>query len=477
MEPDLAANVPAANNPGERLRLLLQRAQLTPERLATRLNQHAKQLGLVARMNIKSPYKWFRGTVPRAPWPTLICTILSERIGVAITVSDIGWQKVDVGLNYVPATNGLTVSWDGAGTIAVIIDVVERDAMDRRVFIGLAGTALTQPALEWLIARPASDVSGAVGRRVLDTHVDEIVDITARLRRLDDQFGGGALREVVRSQTRFVLDLLRNRQYTSSVGRRLHGAVGELLRLAGWASHDSGDHPTAQRFWLASLHAAHSAGDRAAGANVLGFMAQQAIDRDQPGEAIHLAEAARKSYRGPSHRVTAILGFRAARAYARANDAKQCRRALDIGQDAFQSADTTQGPDWAYWLDAAEVNVQAARSHMSLKDWSRARTHLLAAIRLDNDLSRHTDGAVAHTGARETANRLSLLASAYAGQGEPEEACTTAGRAVDLLIDEVDSNRCISQVRRAVDQLTPYRRTPAVRELRDRVRQSFGTDA
>jgi transcriptional regulator with XRE-family HTH domain len=453
----------AAHDAGERLRILLQRASLTPEQLATRLNQLARQLGLSARIDRKTPYKWLRGSIPREPWPALISTILSRKLDVKLAVTDIGWRLAKSGLNFVPANNGLAgAPWDHAGTIGAVIDVAEQDMTDRRVFLQLTGTALTQPAFEWLIARPAPDASGGVGRRVLDAHVDSIEEITAQLRRMDDQFGGGAVLDPVKSQVRFVLDLLRNRRYTSSVGSRLYGAAAELLRLAGYVSFDSSDHAAAQRFWIAGLHAAHSGGDRTVGANILGFMGIQAGELDQPGEAVRLAESAMQGYRGRDERVTAILSFRAARAYARVNDVTSCERAIDAGYSAFQDAGVG-GPGWAYWLNEAEIYMQAGYCYTVLEDWARAGEHLSAAIRLRDDSFR-----------RVRVMRLALLAGVHAGQGEPEQACATAGQAIDLLADDVDSDRCVGEVRRVFDALAPYRRVPAVRELAERIGHSFG---
>ncbi len=62
------------------------------------------------------------------------------------------------------------------------------------------------------------------------------------------------------------------------MGRRLQrrgGATAErppLPNCCGWAGgrrFEGGHHPHAQRYWIAALHAAHAAGDRAPGANVV----------------------------------------------------------------------------------------------------------------------------------------------------------------------------------------------------------------
>jgi hypothetical protein len=123
------------------------------------------------------------------------------------------------------------------------------------------------------------------------------------------------------------------RRYTDGMGRRLHATATELMRLAGWSARDSGYSPQAQRYWIAALHAAHAAGDRALGANVVGLMSSQAKDLGQVREAITLTETARADYPGASPRVATLLDLRAAEAHALDQASTECRRALDTAFD------------------------------------------------------------------------------------------------------------------------------------------------
>jgi len=308
----------AAVVPGEGLRALLHRAALTPEQFARRLNHKSSELGLPNRIDPKTPYKWMKGVTPRQPWPTLATALLSAILGTRIGPEDLGWEVTDSGVNCVPADCGLDVPWSTAGALRAAREVVEVDPVDRRLFLQLTGTALTAPALEWLLAHTDGHGAGRpAGRRVVhDTHVDAIEQVTDQFRRMDDQFGGGAVLDVVQSQTKFVLNLLANYRYSSGVGQRLYGAAGELMRLGGWVSFDAGLQSRAQRLWLAALRCSHAAGDRALGANILGCMSIQAMNLRLHGEAVKLAEAARHGYSGDSPVVRSILDLRAAQAYA-----------------------------------------------------------------------------------------------------------------------------------------------------------------
>jgi tetratricopeptide (TPR) repeat protein len=333
--------------------------------------------------------------------------------------------------------------------------------MDRRSFLLLIGAALTSPAHEWLIARPVADASRTAGRVVTPELADHLDTVTDQLRRMDDQVGGGSLTDVVRTQTDYVVGLLQNGSYTDTIGRRLHTTVAELLRLAGWLSFDSGRHADAQRCFIAALHAAHSAGDRELGANVLGFMSCQAKDLGKYDEATKLADTALAGYTGASPRVSAILHMRAAQAYANAGDATETRRSIEAAYSTFRDLKPDQGePGWSYWLDEAQINEQIGYCYLKLKDWPRATSHMGTAVRLQSSNS-----------TREGALRLTLLADCYAQQGEPERACELGTRAIGTLATQVDSARCVAHVQMLRQKLTPFRRVPAVEDFAERIQQ------
>ena len=274
---------------------------------------------------------------------------------------------------------------------------------------------------------------------------------------MDDQVGSGTLLYLVRAHLRHVVGLLEQRRYPDSVGRRLYATAGELMRLGGWLSFDSGQHPQAQRYWVAALHAAHAAGDRALGANVVGSMSLQAKDLGQLRESVTLAETARAGYPGATTRVAAICDLRAAEAYACDRATTDCRHALDSAFDRLGDAPSSSGkPCWCYWLDEAQAHAMAGFCYLRLQDWGRARQHLRTALRLQ-DLSCAREGSLRHI----------LLATTYLRQDQPEvdHAVSLASQAVETLTGEVDSARCVGHLARLVGDFAPYRRRHAVRQL------------
>jgi hypothetical protein len=409
-----------------------------PEVLARRLNSVAAVHGRGERVHAKTPYKWLRGDRPRSPWPALIAALVSDELGRAITAADLGWGG---DIEAVSAISGLVLPWTVAGSLHAVRVVTDAGSMDRRILLTLLGAASCVPAHEWLIARPDAGVARSSGSLLPIGVVDHLDVIAGRLRLMDDQLGGETLLQLVRAHLRHVQGLLGQRRYSDAVGRRLHANAGELMRLAGWSARDSGHYPQAQRYWVAALHAAHAAGDRALGANVVGLMSLQAKDLGQIREAVTLAETARAGYPGASPRVAAMLDLRAAEAHACDRAVTECRRALDTAFDRLGDTPGSSGePGW----------------YLHLQDWDRARQHLRTAVQL-RDPSYARDGALDHI----------KLATTYLRQDQPEvdHAVTLATRAVETLTGEVDSTYVVGHLAQLVGDLAPYRRRPAVRQF------------
>lgn len=441
---------------------LLAALGMSGDRFARRLNTTAEALGRHERVHPKTPYKWIRGEQPRSPWRSLTTIVLGHELGRSVTVAELGWSPDD--LECAPATTGLQTAWTPTGTLRAVQTVADAGYMDRRSFLMLMGASITSPTHEWLIAHPVTKLAQETGTAVPAPVVDDLDAITARLRHMDDQLGGGPLLQLVHGHLRYVTTLLHHGRYDDTTGRRLHATAAELLRLAGFVAFDDGQHGLAQRYWVAGLHAAHTAGDRALGANIIGFMSCQAKDLGGGREAVLLAQTARTGYPGASNRVTAILELRAAEAHANDQTATATRRATDIRRsvdaafDALSTNSASGDPGWSYWMTTTHAHGQAGYCHLRNRDYKRARHHLRQAL--------HHDAS-----SREGALRQILLATTYVQQPQPdlEPALTNAHRALDTLSGQVDSARCRGHLSRFAEHLHPYRRNHAAREFLDRI--------
>ncbi|MFV2088980.1 hypothetical protein ACFHWT_31495, partial [Micromonospora sp. LOL_021] len=133
---------------------------------------------------------------------------------------------------------------------------------------------------------------------------------------------------------------------------------------------------------------------------------------------------------------------RAAEAYANNHAVTDTRRALDSAFDRLTDERPEHGdPGWAYWINEAQAHAQAGYCYVKLEDWTRAREHLRAALRLQNDEY-----------SREGALRNALLATTYVRQDQPEldKALALGDQAVQTLTGQVTSARCIKHVRNLV---------------------------
>lgn len=120
-----------ANDPSS-LRAVLHRVGMSPERFARRLNAEASELGLAQRIDPKTPYKWFRGSMPRSPWPTLASAVLSAELGQAVSVEAFGWSTASSAILTVSANSGLLLPWTAEGALLAATEVTEIGTMDRR---------------------------------------------------------------------------------------------------------------------------------------------------------------------------------------------------------------------------------------------------------------------------------------------------------------------------------------------------------
>ena len=449
------------------LERLLARAGWTPENLGDRLNQLAAALGLRAHLHRRTPRRWVYADVgreapraPREPWPALVCHLLHQRLGEPICLEALGWGSAGP-LRYVPADDGLAGRWDAAAAVAALAQVVDADAMERRHFLALTGIPLTAVAHQWLFD-PARVAASLLGTRVDHALVDDLDRVAEARRRMDDAIGGGTLLPSVREDLRLVVALLDNSAYHDDVGRRLYAVAAEFGRLAGWLAFDSEQLALAQRYFMAAVRAAHLSGDRAIGANILGFMGVQAALSDSPRDAVTLVESALQAEDALSPAVAASLHGRLALGAAYAGDAELSRRAQDRAFDRLAASEPDSEPRWIYWFTEAEAHGIAGWSMLALRRPADAEPHL-----------RRTLALLDPSFTRDRAGWLCDLAMARLGSGAVEQACATANEAATV-IRRLDSPHAIGKLTEFRAAAAPYTGTPAVRDFETKFRDLMG---
>ncbi|ADP80581.1 hypothetical protein [Pseudofrankia inefficax] len=346
--------------------------------------------------------------------------------------------------------------WTQAGSLTALTDVVEDAVADRRGFLTISSSGIAALAEQWLGLEPAHLAGALDGGLVDEQIVTRIAHSLPGLRVMDNRLGGASVRRLVDAELGVVAELLSAGRYTEQISRELHLVAAELARFAGWVSFDAGYQTAAQRYWLAALHAAHVAGDRLLGANVLKNLSLQCLDVSRPVEAIALAEAAVHTADGAGGRVSAMMHLRKARAHAALGDQVACLHEIGVAETAFDQT-TAPEPDWAGYFDDAEFQAQVGCCYIDLG-------HLLSA---DGWLSQ-AQAAQSTEKPRDRTTYLLRRAGVQIDLGDVDAGCALATQAVPLLA----ATRSRRNARRAEDVRVRLRRhasVPAVRDLEQRL--------
>jgi tetratricopeptide (TPR) repeat protein len=399
----------------------LARAGWSAENLGHHVNRLAASLRLADRVHVKSPRRWIDAvpprtvpSVPRDPWPGLVCAALSRRLHEPVSLADLGWER-SAGAVLVPADDGVTY----AGALVALRELVEVDGVDRRHFLLVTGGALTTFAHDWLFD-PERIVAATRGRRIDHAVVDDLERIADARRHLDDSLGGAALLRPAREDLRLVVEILTNAAYTEDVGRRLYAVAAEFARIASGLAFDCDQPAVAQRYSLVALRAAHLSADRSLGAHILIDMSEHA-KYSEPRDALRLAESALVGARDLSPAMAARVHGGICMAAACTGDARAADQASGRMLDLTAVVDPAGEPSYIYWWSEAYAHYRVGQALLALGDAKGAVDHYRRALsRLDPGYQ------------RDRALFLTQQATAMARLGDLDGACLAAGEAAAL---------------------------------------------
>ncbi len=381
-------------------------------------------LGVDARM----VGRWERGErQPRAPYPKLLALLYdcsAEELGLCSRVA-------------------------GCGTLD--------DDMRRRELLRLLSMAVAAPALQ--LGKPVPEAMAALEgpARVHGEGLEVIETSIANCRRIDDLFGSRVAAQPALAQWRLVVRLLQG-SHGEALHQRLCSAGSQVAHLLGWVAYDMNDPGTARGHFRQALRLAHEARDDALAAYILGYLSVLERDDGDQREALAFAEAARGRARGAATSTCRSWHLSVeAEALANLGDRTAAERALDRAETELAEAKQGEDPPWIYYHDRANVVASAGRCYSVLGLPTAAR--------------RAIEETIASTQAsmvRDQALHLTRLANTYVPEGEIEEACRLAGKAVTVA-SETTSDRALKRVRELRSELQPWDNFQAVRELDDRL--------
>ncbi|WP_051752790.1 hypothetical protein [Streptosporangium amethystogenes] len=281
--------------------------------------------------------------------------------------------------------------------------------------------------MDHFAARSCRFHGGTVLRRpAAPGHQDE----KASLRKLDDQHGGGALSlRYITSELRNVLDLVQCADYEPAVGHQLLTIVADLAQLVGWVHFDAQRPGAAERYLLLSERIARGLGELGRAANAIGMLAY----------------------------ISAFTG-RVATAAASAGDLSTFRQAAEKARQLLDSAEVA--PTYLYYLEPDQLTAETGQALVVLGEQMTVyRKPLLnEAIGLLSPISA--------VGARPDYPRSALLHGTFLTHAHllrgDMEAAVDAGRAALTRLDEVQSVRALTYLRRLRPAFAHRSRSPKV---------------
>jgi transcriptional regulator with XRE-family HTH domain len=315
------------------------------------------------------------------------------------------------------------------------------------------------------LGEPVSRLIDSTGRPVTPTppelvDVAQLEQVTDLLTGLDLRYGGGLVSQLSKALLRWAVVMLDAVGMADPVPARLHAAVSALALRSAWSAFDVAAHEAARSLFRLALYTAARAQDPSLRAHVLADVAAQ---HNQLGyhqdalEVVRLGEGDERVLPG----VRMVLHGVKARAYAATGAADECRRHIELAEQA-QAAASRQAPGWVGRL-ADPAHLSAATGHALAglaqrtgepADQQEAQRRLAAAI----------DGFDPERHARARTLCAARLAVLQLAAGDPEQSAQRT-RQVLAAAGGIRSARltlAISEIRTAA---TNHPDQPAVRAL------------
>ncbi|MEV0766408.1 XRE family transcriptional regulator [Nocardia sp. NPDC050435] len=252
--------------------------------------------------------------------------------------------------------------------------------------------------------------------------------------------GPRSLIPVIEQQMVFLDQLLAS---SSGRGRdRLLYVSARYAEFMGWLRQDTGDLNAAMSWSNTALDKVEEFGDPRFLSYVKMRKSNIASDAGNPRLAIALATDALSDPDLLTPRVRAVALRQQAYGHASSGDPVSCARALDRAYElAAEVGDEHPSTDMAAYCTTGFVAMEAAHC------WVELGKPALALETLQNGLANWRPDS-----RRDLGVGMARLVLAHAGLGQPDEALTVAGHALNILID-TGSARTVRQLRIAAGRL------------------------
>lgn len=395
--------------PNTLLEALIDEAGVSRAGLAAHVNQAGRARGLCLRYEHTAVARWLKGQRPRRQAPDLICEVLGNRLGRALSLDDIGMAALG---GHTPVQSSSLTGFVERATALWRSDDQQRPHVVAAQAV--TGTTAVMPVWEWENPPEDADVSRPGPHRVGPADIATLRAARSHYELMYRKAGGIATRSrIVGFLNTETAPLLRG-GYSDATGRQLHRATGALVAVAGICAYDSDAHGLAQRYFHQALRLAKASGDRGLGGYVIALLVNQSLFLADYRQSVAFAEAAlRAAGSDITPALAADLHAMQAKAYARLGDAPNALRCIRRAESEAVRIRRGQEPDETGYVQPGLVDVQVAEALLGLGDLPAAREHAAAAVRTPA----HDRGRV---------HRLAMLTTIELLQGEADRAAVTA---------------------------------------------------
>jgi transcriptional regulator with XRE-family HTH domain/tetratricopeptide (TPR) repeat protein len=298
--------------------------------------------------------------------------------------------------------------------------------------------------------------------RVGSADVTRLEGVTAHLRAIDHEYGGGACRDAVLAQVGWAQQLLRAAA-AEDAERALHLAVADLHALAGWTSFDLGLLGPARRHFARALEHARFVDEPALVAKVLYCLGRLNVHHGWGGQALRLFQLGHvAAQQSGSARAVALLEANLAWAHAVVGDTRQALNSLGRAKDEYARSEPEAAPRWVTFFDSAELQALRATTLANLVDPTPAqRAEAIDRFWLSTALRELPL-------ARPRAFELTALACLLCDTGDVDQAVRVGHQALDLAV-QLRSQRVVDRFASLRTSLQRHHGRSDVRDLAGRI--------
>ncbi|WP_225853605.1 hypothetical protein [Micromonospora sp. AMSO31t] len=326
----------------------------------------------------------------------------------------------------------------------------EGGATNRRQFHAVAALTGIQASGCYDLLPPPADLPPTVGMEQV-RYAGSLVD---EFRRADAAVGANALCDIAMQVHKRLSAWAAMAAYSRSVGDALQSALADLAIQAAWLAIDADRRTEARPFLNEAITRARIADDSRVEVRAFACMSLL-LREEQPGEAVHCAEAALRASAGwATPRLSTLLHLRAAYAYATLRDMLGFEQEMTRARRAFDGGTHEDDLPFISFVTAQEVTGIQGLSYLVLDRPDRAA-----------ECFRSVTGSPSAAHRRNQVYYTVQLALAASRQGDVGEAARVGMRALPK-VNRVRSGRVtrlLAEVRS--DMAVAGRSVPQVREF------------